>query len=147
MRTYLLVLGFFCLLTVGLVTVWHQVDTLRVGYDVSRIRRQVEDLHRDCDRLTVSITGRKSPPRIERVARRYGLALMRPSEPGAPPGAMTRSTSDSNPIIATTGGFSEAVRVGRQTIESRVAGPGPGYPEMGRTVVGWVNTRGLTGRP
>jgi hypothetical protein len=136
-KTYLLVLGFFCLLTVGLVTVWHQVDTLRVGYDVSRLRRRVEDLQRDCNRLTVSITGLKSPPVIEGLARLHGLELVRPHHGApwteAPPEAAWEDAE----------AFEAPSRIDRDLVASSGCDP---LQERGRTH-GRVNGRGVPERP
>ncbi len=143
----MLVLGFFCLLTVGLVTVWHQVDTLRVGYDVSRLRRRVEDLHRDCDRLTVSVTSLESPPVIEDLACRYRLALVRPSRDAATSGMQARAAISEGRNQGVPSRQPAVSGAGDWEAHRRVAGPGSGrYPTAGR-MVGWVNEGGLTGRP
>ncbi|MBI1848920.1 MAG: hypothetical protein HYR85_01110 [Planctomycetes bacterium] len=166
MKTYLLFVGFFCLLTVGLVTVWHQVDTLRVGYDVSRLSRRVEDLNRDCNRLTVSITGLKSPPKIDELAHREGLDLVRPHRVSSiavhgvsgdmqtrcvlggglesvASATRTRSASAKASRVASTVVVNDA----RNNRNVQSAGPGSGrHRDTGRTL-GWVSSRGLTGRP
>jgi hypothetical protein len=146
MKAYLLFLGFFCLLTVGLVTVWHQVDTLRVGYDVSRLRHRVEDLHRDTNRLVVSITGRKSPPAVEEKARQYGLSLVRPLPAGASApvqaAAQPRRSNESHSASA----LSHVARSRSAKTDSRVASPGPARNREPVRTIGWV-TRGLTGNP
>jgi hypothetical protein len=148
-KTYLLFIGFFCLLTVGLVTVWHQVDTLRVGYDVSRLTRMVEDLHRDCNRHVVSITGQKSPLSIDEKARRDGLSLVRPHRATGGTGADLQArgaSSDSLRAVSFAKREKGPSGIGRGSLESHRES-GLGSATDASRSLGWVSSRGLSGKP
>lgn len=60
----------------SLAYVWIRIQAIQLGYEVSRVRKEVSDLSEQKSRLEAEVETLKSPTRIEVIAReKYGMRL------------------------------------------------------------------------
>ena len=73
---------FFCLgALILLCVVWTRVRVIALGYEVTRLHREVADLTQERAMLEAEVAKLKSPDRLERVAHeRFHMRLPRGSE-------------------------------------------------------------------
>jgi len=60
----------------ALIFVWARIQVIQLGYEVSRIRKEVTDLKRQHDLLSAEVGQLKSPDRLAGIASdRFGMRL------------------------------------------------------------------------
>jgi cell division protein FtsL len=67
-------------LLVGLLTVWQQAETLRLGYRIRERERRVEELERERRQLEADVSRSRDPQRVLERARALGVDLAVPQE-------------------------------------------------------------------
>ena len=61
---------------VALFLVWARIQVIQLGYEVSRLRKEVRDLAQHRDLLKAEVARLKSPERLEEIAiSRFGMRL------------------------------------------------------------------------
>ena len=65
-----------CGMLVALLFVWTRIQVIQLGYEVSRVRKDVTELTRQRDLLQAEIAQLKTPDRLSKVASdRFGMRL------------------------------------------------------------------------
>jgi len=65
-----------CVMLIALLFVWTRIQVIQLGYEVSRVRKEVTDLMRQRDMLQSEIGQLKTPDRLSKVAaERFGMRL------------------------------------------------------------------------
>ncbi|MCC6139534.1 MAG: cell division protein FtsL [Nitrospira sp.] len=78
------------------VFVWERVDTVRLGYQVERLKHEKVVLERERDELKVKFSALSSPDRIAKVAtEKFGMSLPQPGQV-----VMVQSKSKDSPASA-----------------------------------------------
>lgn len=55
-------------ISLAILFVWTRIQVIRLGYEVTRIRKEVSDLSEQKSRLEADIASLKAPERLERIA-------------------------------------------------------------------------------
>lgn len=73
MRFYLIAIACFSLFVVGMATVRHQAETIRLGYRLHVLDRELRELRDDCRQYSLGVESLRSPRRVLAYARSHAL--------------------------------------------------------------------------
>lgn len=61
--------------------VWHQVESVRLGYEINRLEAQIQKLTEEVEELEAKKTAHLSPDKVEQIAtQKLGMRPVRPDQ-------------------------------------------------------------------